>query len=349
MKCLHTYTITYPLKLYLHTAIHSTSSMSLFTNTLMSIMSSQQPSLSSAITAQPSLSTNTIILSTTPSTMTTRSLLTGAVFLHSSRSTWLSSMHGNQTIPRSLSIKTTILKSTLSTPPSPQTAIRSAVIMQVFQSYHSRVNETIRISVSSSSSIESTMSHFIISKASDSPATPDQSGTQKLPRSLCNNYRTLVDEERRSSRLKLYDTKNNSRCDLKYESAVRFVSKDDGINLQLKEGCKLVDQFTRTCSSLNTNVWLPEGSHPQSSGTAHALQVCIKSSGASKFFDENYCQCERKQILLVELCENAEDRVGAGFYVYRLFPLFKSTGNTDDAKDCLLNYCTNLQKDLRRV
>ena len=154
--------------------------------------------------------------------------------------------------------------------------------------------------------------------------------------SLCKKYRTIASD----GSLSLEKALSTLTCDLRYESAVRFISTN-GDSLQLKEGCELVDQQTRTCSGFNTNVWL-NGSHPKVPGTT-AMEVCIKSSDRVEFIYD-YCRCERKDIFFVELCTTEDiDGTKDAFYVYRLFPLFKSKGNSKDAKDCNFKYCTEIQ------
>ena len=154
-------------------------------------------------------------------------------------------------------------------------------------------------------------------------------------RTLCSDYRTVASD----GSLSLDKALSTLSCDLKYDSAVRFISTS-GDSLQLKEGCQTGDQQTRTCSGFDTNVWL-NGSHPKVPGTT-AMEVCIKSSGSVEFFYD-YCRCERKDIFFVELCNAEDGNTEDKFYVYRLYPLFKSKGNEKDAKDCTLKYCTEIQ------
>ena len=155
---------------------------------------------------------------------------------------------------------------------------------------------------------------------------------------LCKNYKTVTDD----GSLSLGKALSFMTCDLKYQSAVRFVSTS-GDSLQLKEGCELDDQEKRTCSGFDTNVWL-NGIHPTVAGTT-VMQVCVKSTAKTNlFYDKDYCRCEQKDVFFVELCTG--DREEDLFYVYRLFPLFKSKGNKQDSKECILKYCTELKSGM---
>ena len=168
------------------------------------------------------------------------------------------------------------------------------------------------------------------------------------PPTLCNNYKTVVDPNRR---LKFINF-GAATCDLNYQSAVRFRT-DDHVNLQLREGCKEIDQIVRTCSSSRSHAWI-NGSHPTTTGSIHTMEVCINTpdennaNDVNKYsywpYDKNYCRCERKDIFFVELCNGKDGNTEDVFYVYRLFPLFKSKGNEKNGKDCILKYCTHLQR-----
>ena len=224
------------------------------------------------------------------------------------------------------------LSSTLHTPSS--STISSPAFASLSSTLHTPSSPTISSVIHPSSSLSS---YLPISTSESITTTPiDINNKHQTSPTLCKDYKTIVDEERRS-RFKIY---GKTTCELKYQSAVRFMSKDN-VNLQLKEGCRLIDQFTRTCSSFNVNVWINR-SHPTVPGSIHIMQVCIKASNSDKFFDEDYCRCERKEVFFVELCTG--DREEDLFYVYRLFPLFKSKGNKQDSKECILKYCTNLQR-----
>ena len=159
----------------------------------------------------------------------------------------------------------------------------------------------------------------------------------------------MVDEGRREKFLLEFLSLGEPTCDLNYQSAVRFTTKDH-VNLQLKTGCTVTDQFFKKCSSSREHVWM-NGSHPTTPGSVHVMEVCINknnnnnNNGILTWFNSEYCRCERKDIFFVELCTTEdEDGTKDAFYVYRLFPLFKSKGNNRDAKDCTLKHCTRLHR-----
>ena len=220
---------------------------------------------------------------------------------------------------------------------SPSTMTNSEVMESSSSSMEGNMDESTSSLIQPSKSSEATDVALTSSSVMVQPPKKDAE-----PLSLCNNYRTIISDET----LSLANVLATLSCELKYQPAVRFLSNGNN-NLRIKEGCTLDDQFTKTCSRFDTNVWL-NGSHPTVSGLT-AMEVCVKSSekSAAALFDQGYCTCERKNVFFVELCngDGGSDtgNEGGEFYVYRLFPLFKSQGNLKDAKDCVLDYCTEHQ------
>ena len=158
---------------------------------------------------------------------------------------------------------------------------------------------------------------------------------------LCNNHETVVGDSQISKAIRDFDL-SNSQCELKYRKAVRFISSK-GENLQLTEGCSSNDQFCRRCSTFASNVWLPSGGNPTVLGVK-LLEICINSAFSIKryLFDKDYCNCKRKEFILVQRCPG--NKWESDFFVYRLYPLLNKPGSSDfDSKDCRIRHCLELQ------
>ena len=169
------------------------------------------------------------------------------------------------------------------------------------------------------------------------PPTTTSKPPIKKELNLCQQYETIIDDSRKiTNYFKL--TKQNHGCDLKYYSAVRFMSTT-GQNLKLKESCTRADQFSKRCTTSNANVWLTKAHPAKGNSAVGVYTVCLKreSNYGITIFDLNYCQCDRQEFILVQRCVDDQEKP---FFVYQLQPLLRNTDtSTLRDKQCKMRYC----------